>query len=126
MKSIEGFEYNEHEVCMNPEIVIEFGTRKTIYYKITVAKNGKGWDYGFSYNCNSNLTNTGGSSVSPSTHSGLKTKNLAVMTAANFIKEAFNRYFKDVPQLRKRQSDLNLLNNFLLRKSEPKQLELFA
>jgi RNA polymerase-binding transcription factor DksA len=105
--AIDSFLYNEHHVCLNPVDVVSLIQKGRISYTIYSSKTRFGWTYGYSYECGSSLTNTGGggSGCSP-LNKQFKSQDEAVVYACEYVIKRFEHYLKKVPQLSNQEKRL--------------------
>lgn len=107
--TIEGFNYNPYDICLNPDVAL-INEKRKLFYELRIAKNKHGWGYGVSYNCNSILTGAGCGGFGVWLNDpGYRTALDAKIAGATYIAKAFECFLKEVPQLRKHQSDLKSL-----------------
>lgn len=81
-----GFEYNEHGVCINPEIPYQFGKWNQYHFNIKVSETPRGWIYGYDW---SHLTGGGGGGCFLHVRAVYPTKSKAIVAAAEFIKSCY-------------------------------------
>ena len=81
-----GFEYNEHGVCLNPDIPYSFGKWNQYYFEIKVSETSRGWVYGYNWNA---FTRGGGGGCFLHVGIAYPTKSKAIVEAAEYIKSRF-------------------------------------
>lgn len=112
-----GFEYNQHGVCVNPEIPYEYGLYANAdYFQIKVSETTDGWIYGWSWGTPSS---GGGRPCSPNHKDASKTRNGAIIMAATEIRREFSQ--------RNRSKTVAALDRIISEESKPKirQMTIF-
>lgn len=81
-----GFEYNEHDVCLNPDVAYTFGKWNQYHFVIKVSETPRGWVYGYDW---SHLTGGGGGGCYYENCETSPSKSQAIVAAAEYIKSRF-------------------------------------
>lgn len=109
---IEGFQYNEFGVCINPNVVLEHVSPGKISYRLEVSKTREGWAFGYEFNCNSSLNNAGCSTAGSFLDGPhYMTMNDAILAGCFRLFDTSNGFLQEVPQLEKQRSRLTPLQN---------------
>lgn len=80
------FEYNEHGVCLNPDIPYSFGKWNQYNFEIKVSETPRGWIYGYNWNA---FTRGGGGGCYCGDCETSPSKSQAIVAAAEYIKSRF-------------------------------------